>query len=219
MLCKNVPNSHTRKKELEWVCLSWIPDILVKTPRSAKVHMYQQIKKDSWLSAGWKTKTNPQGRYTNPNLIWKRESCDSDSNILECTLTPVGGWKFCSPFLVRVHLRGYCSQTFHAHSVFMDGDLRLWSWTESVEQKPLDPIDVYIFYPPNKWEKPNKLEVGPWTFDLAMVQIARILANRSTNPQGSHVCFSVKSCHMEHHRNLGNLNVEGDTNNLENKNI
>ena len=99
----------------------------------------------------------------------------------------------------------------------MDGDLRLWSWTESVEQKPLDPIDVYIFYPPNKWEKPNLLEVGPWTFDLAMVQIARILANRATNPQGSHVCFSVKSCHMENHRNLGNLNVKGDAKNLEKK--
>lgn len=67
-LCRNVPNAHTRKKESERVCLSWIPDVLFKNPRSAKVHMYQQIKKDSWLSAGWKTKTNPQGWYT--NLIW-----------------------------------------------------------------------------------------------------------------------------------------------------
>lgn len=152
MLCRNVPNARTRKKESERECvyLGFLMSCL-KTLGSAKVHMYQQIKKDSWLSAEKPRQTHKAGTQIQ---IWKRESC-SDSNIFECswmhmlyyTKYPVGGWKFCSPFLVRSHLRGYCSQTFHAQSVFMDGDLRLWIWTESVEQKPLDPIDVYIFYP------------------------------------------------------------------------
>lgn len=61
--------AYAKERVRKRMCLSWIPDVLFKNPRSAKVHMYQQIKKNSWLSAGWKTKTNPQGRYTNPNLV------------------------------------------------------------------------------------------------------------------------------------------------------
>ena len=54
----------------------------LKTLGSAKVHMYQQIKKDSWLSAEKPRQTHKAGTQIQ---IWKRESCDSDSNIFECS--------------------------------------------------------------------------------------------------------------------------------------
>ena len=44
---------------------------------------------------------------------------------------------------------------------------------------------------------------SPWTFDLAMVQIARILTNRATNPQGSKFVHLMPG----DQRNLRNLNV------------
>lgn len=57
-----------RKSQGECVYLGFLMSCL-KTLGQPRCTCTSKLKEDSWLSAGWKTKTNPQGWYTNPNLV------------------------------------------------------------------------------------------------------------------------------------------------------